>query len=70
MSDQPNAPDVHSIRDLISLANRRIRYRNLNCECLWKILPQLIELDHMIGMEQLKRTVFHQIIYYLQDLWK
>lgn len=65
----PTAPDVKDIKGLINLANRQIEYKNLNCKCLWGILPELYRLDKMVGMKRLKQTVFHQIIYYLQDLW-
>jgi SpoVK/Ycf46/Vps4 family AAA+-type ATPase len=65
----PTAPDVSDISGLINMANRRIQYRNLNCKCLWGILPELERLERMVGMQRLKLTVFHQIIYYLQDLW-
>ena len=35
---------------------------------LWAIIPQLIKLDKIIGMVELKQTIFYQIIYYLQEL--
>lgn len=60
--------DISSIKDLITLAETGHNYRNINTRMLWNILPQLIEIDNMIGMNELKQTMFYQIIYYLQEL--
>lgn len=60
--------DVHCIADLIKLAQTGKKYSNINTEMLWKITPQLIEIENLVGMHELKTTLFYQIIYYLQDL--
>ena len=44
------------------------KYSNINIEILWQILPELQLLNDMIGMDNLKETIFYQIIYYLQHL--
>ena len=51
-------------------ADNNIKYPNINNQMLQNILPQLIELKSIIGMKELKNTVFYQIIYYLQELHK
>lgn len=64
------APEVHDIPSLIEIAQRRVKYQNLDSETLWRILPQLLQLNSMIGMKDLKATIFYQIIYYLQNMHK
>jgi hypothetical protein len=61
-------PTLSTIRDLIEMAQTGQTYENIDTEILWKIVPQLIEMDEMIGMDTLKQTLFYQIIYYLQHL--
>jgi SpoVK/Ycf46/Vps4 family AAA+-type ATPase len=62
------------LNSLIAIAqhstNANVTYPNINNKTLQNILPQLIELKEIIGMEELKQTVFYQIIYYLQELHK
>lgn len=62
------APEVFDIPSLIEIAQRRVRYLNLDAETLWKILPELVLLNNMIGMKELKLTLFYQIVYYLQNM--
>ena len=54
------APEVHDIPSLIEIAQRKVRYQNLDSTTLWKILPELVKLNSMIGMHDLKRTLFYQ----------
>lgn len=69
-SDPVRTPySIHSIHDLIRVSQTGKKYSNLNTEMLWKITPQLIDIDNLIGMQELKTTLFYQIIYYLQDLF-
>lgn len=35
---------------------------------LWKLIPILTDLDRMVGMESLKRSVADMVLYYIQDL--
>jgi hypothetical protein len=66
---------IETLQDLIHLAesyapfiNRRKKPRwNLDLRRLYNMLPSLIKLNRMIGMRELKRTIVHLIVYYLQD---
>ncbi len=62
------APPVNSIRDLVEIANTGIEYTNINVKTLWGIRHQLEDIEKMIGMKELKTTIFEQIIFYLQNL--
>lgn len=62
------APEINNLDSLIEISQSKIKYSNINIEILWQILPELQLLNDMIGMENLKETIFYQIIYYLQDL--
>ena len=62
---------LENIRSLIMIAKQSTTmYPNLNKTTLQSILPQLVELDNIVGMDELKQTIFYQIIYYLQELHK
>ncbi len=61
--------NVHTIQDLIDMAQSGKRFANINNEMLWKISAQLIELNEMIGMKSLKESIFYHVIYYLQNLY-
>jgi len=63
-------PEVYDIPSLIEIAQRKVEYQNLDSKTLWKILPELKKLNTMIGMNELKSTLFYQIIYYLQNMHK
>ena len=65
-----NCPPVENLKDLINVGKKSLFYKNINVIMLWDILPFLIELDDMIGMESLKETIFYQTIYYLQNMHK
>lgn len=62
--------DIESLISIakLSIANPHITYKNINMTVLLDILPQLEELENIIGMKELKGTIFYQIIYYLQQL--
>jgi len=64
--------DIKNIDDLIRIGNtynpkKRKRY-NLNLCRLNKLVEPLIELKTMVGMTEVKKIIFDQIIYYLQRL--
>ena len=61
-------PEIKTIDDLISIAETRNVYRDFNTLGLWGILPQLKELQALVGMKSLKESIFYQIIYYLQGM--
>ena len=62
------SPPVNSIEDLINIGISNKLYKNIDCNMLANILPVLIELNSLIGMEELKSSVFFQVIYYLQKM--
>jgi SpoVK/Ycf46/Vps4 family AAA+-type ATPase len=64
--------DIKNIDDLIRIGNtynpkKRKRY-NLNLCRLNKLVEPLTELKTMVGMTEVKKIIFDQIIYYLQRL--
>ena len=65
-------PAPNNIRGLIDLAEKyeicdHIEY-NIDLKAISKIRVELMELDNMIGMENIKRSVFEQLVYFVQDL--
>jgi SpoVK/Ycf46/Vps4 family AAA+-type ATPase len=63
-----NTPPVHSIHDLVDISKTDKFYKNIDTVMLWRIAPYLEELENMIGMKDLKESVFYQVIYYLQNM--
>lgn len=61
-------PSVNSLNDLIEISNSLKFYKNIDIPMLWRITPHIKELNKMIGMDNLKETVFYQVIYYLQGM--
>ena len=64
--------EIKDIDDLIRIGKtynpkKRKRY-NLNLRSLNMLVEPLIELKNMIGMTDVKKIIFDQIIYYLQNL--
>ena len=64
--------EINNIDDLIRIGQsynpkKRKRY-NLNLKRLNLLVEPLIELKNMIGMTDVKKVIFDQIIYYLQKL--
>ena len=64
--------DIKNIDDLIRIGNtynpKKRKRHNLNLRSLNKLVEPLIELKNMIGMTDVKKIIFEQIIYYLQRL--
>ena len=63
---------LNSISDLIQIAEQNpvqegVEY-NINLKTIHSIKPELYELDAMIGMHTLKKSVLEQLLYYLQGL--
>lgn len=63
---------VEYLQDLIDIINtyplkNNINY-NINLTILNKIKPELIKLNNMIGLCDLKKNIVYQILYYLQNL--
>jgi len=66
--------EIHSISDLLRLIedyklDEKIEY-NINLESLHNIKEPLLELDNMIGMNELKENIVDQILYFSQNLHK
>ena len=64
--------NIKTIDDLITIgksydSRKRKRY-NLNLKQLHKLVPPLEELKAMVGMADVKKIIFDQLIYYLQNL--
>jgi SpoVK/Ycf46/Vps4 family AAA+-type ATPase len=65
------AQDVNNIKDLIKLAEQEnTLYTNINTVMLKNIKKELKELDILIGMTDLKDTIFEQVLHYLQNMHK
>ena len=66
--------NIKDIDDLISLGqsySKRIKKKrryNLNIRKLNNLVEPLIELKNMIGLKDIKASIFNQIIFYLQEL--
>lgn len=63
---------LNSISDLIQIAEQNpvqegVEY-NINLKTIHSIKTELCELDAMIGMHTLKKSVLEQLLYYLQGL--
>ena len=64
--------EINDINDLIELGKSydpklKVRY-NINLERLNKVVKPLENLRDMIGLDNIKKTIVNQIIYYLSDL--
>jgi hypothetical protein len=64
--------DIKNIKDLIDLCDNykmavNVEY-NINMQALHKIRNDLVELNNMIGMKNLKENIVDQLLYYLQNL--
>jgi AAA+ superfamily predicted ATPase len=64
--------NIKTIDDLIELGKsydvKKRKRHNLNLKQLNKLVEPLVELKNMIGMSEVKKIIFDQIIYYLQNL--
>ena len=64
--------EIKNIKDLISLCDNyklavNVEY-NINMQALHKIRNDLVDLNNMIGMKNLKENIVDQLLYYLQNL--
>lgn len=63
---------ITSIKDLIELADKYTYQAdteyNIDLEAIHNIKVELIEMNEMIGMENLKKSVLDQLIYFIQNL--
>ena len=63
-----NLPPCANLDDLINIGKTLKFYKNFDVVVLWDIMPYLIELQSMIGMQSVKDSIFYQTIYYLQNM--
>lgn len=63
-----DAPPINSIEDLLEIGQSIKFYKNLDSIMLWRITPHLEELNHLVGMKNLKESIFYQILYYIQGM--
>lgn len=63
-----DAPPLKNLSQLIELSHSIKFYNNIDMLILWRISPYLEQLNSLIGMTELKETIFAQILYYLQGL--
>lgn len=62
------APPIMSINDLIEIGHSVKLYSNIDSIMIWRVTPYLEELNNLIGMEDLKQTIFNQVLYYIQGM--
>lgn len=62
--------DIKSLQDLIDIIDSGNNYSNINMENLKKIREELKDLNNLIGLDELKTSILHQLLYYLQSLHK
>jgi SpoVK/Ycf46/Vps4 family AAA+-type ATPase len=60
---------INSIDDLIFLGKQYIPgyIYNINLEKLFKLVPVLTKLQNVIGMDNIKKNITNQIIFFIQD---
>lgn len=68
--DKDNTNEIQTLDDLITVAKSlgRKRKRNSDYNKLKELLPELEELNNMIGMKDIKLALTGQILFYLQEL--
>ncbi len=64
-----SCPSVNSLSDLISIAEDTSSfYTNFNSLMLRRILPYIKELNSLIGLSDIKNSIFEQLLYFLQSM--
>ena len=63
-----NLPPCSNLDDLINIGKTLKFYKNFDVVVLWDIMPYLLDLQSMIGMQSVKDSIFYQTIYYLQNM--
>jgi AAA+ superfamily predicted ATPase len=61
--------DIQNIEDLIELGDvyEHGRKYNIDLKKVYDIQESLIKLNNMVGLHDVKKTLVHQILYFLQD---
>lgn len=64
--------DINTITDLIKIGKNYKQYKkrrfNLNIYKIKKLVEPLEELENMVGLTDIKKVIFEEIIYHLQEL--
>ena len=60
--------NLKSIEDLITLAKEGVLYSNIDVTRVMAIENELVELHALIGLDDIKRSIFEQLVFYLQNL--
>lgn len=63
-------PKIENLSQLIQFTESGKLCRNIDSFALRNILPYLKELNSLIGMESVKKSIFRQLIYYIQGMHK
>lgn len=63
-----DTPPINNLHDLVEIGYSVNLYRNLDSLTLCKITPYIEELLSLVGMNELKESIFYQILYYLQGM--
>jgi hypothetical protein len=63
-------PKIENLKELIEFVKSGKIYRNVDFFGLQRILPHLEELHSLIGLESVKKSIFKQLIYYIQGMHK
>jgi SpoVK/Ycf46/Vps4 family AAA+-type ATPase len=59
---------LDSISDLLRIATEEILYSNINVPLLVAIKQELCQLHTLIGVEEIKKSIFEQLVFYMQHL--
>ena len=57
---------LNCFSDLVKLSESDTLYKNIDTRGLQRISTHLKKLDDLVGMKDLKETIFYQILYYIQ----
>lgn len=57
-----------SISDFITLIDENNQYKNIDVLRLSNIREELVELNNLIGLDDIKKTIIEQLVFYLQNL--
>ena len=55
-------PSIDTLESLIDIARDGNEYSNIDMEQLRGILPYLEELNNLVGIESLKKTILNQVL--------
>lgn len=66
LDNLPKTPPLKDINDLIKISEEKKLYGNIDCLMLWKIESSLKKIMLLVGLTEIKQSIFSQIIYFLQ----